>query len=485
MCGRNAAFVARTFTLDLRSLAAFRVGLGLLLVADSLLRTRDFGLMFDAAGVFPPDLLRASLGDASNWSVALLADASWWQAAVLGTEGVAGILLAAGVWTRFACVLGWITLVSIIRRTLPATNAGDLWLACQLFWGMFLPLGAAWSFDARGGRAAGSTTVASVATAALVTQLCLVYLGAGLAKCNPAWFSGDALGHVLSVHDHGRPVGTMIAGIEWLARPLTWGVLGAELLLPPVILAMPSASVRGAVAAVLFVFHAAIAATMSIGLFAAVGMVAPLPLLPGRLWDRGGGRDADVGPPLGLSGPASSLCAAALALAVASFVQEAGPWRERPLPRPVQSALNATFLGQRWGMFGDVPPQEQWVYGRAELADGSVVDLLRHGRPCEPVRPAGGFASLAHHRWHKFFWILPRPDVRVFAGPAAEALARHWNERHPRERHVRALEIHFVRQGKDGPSDTLRDLHVASWPARSAAGRGNLERFLRGGELHD
>ena len=69
-------------------------------------------------------------------------------------------------------------------------------------------------------------------------------------------------------------------------------------------------------------------------------------------------------------------------------------------------------------MFGEVPAQEQWVYGRAELADGSVVDVLRDGRPLETVRPGGGFLTLPHHRWHKMFWELPRPVGWAEAGTA-------------------------------------------------------------------
>jgi len=50
--------VQRRFAIDVRSLAVFRIALGLVLVADALLRTRDFTLMFAADGVFPPPLIR-------------------------------------------------------------------------------------------------------------------------------------------------------------------------------------------------------------------------------------------------------------------------------------------------------------------------------------------------------------------------------------------------------------------------------------------
>jgi hypothetical protein len=129
-------------------------------------------------------------------------------------------------------------------------------------------------------------------------------------------------------------------------------------------------------------------------------------------------------------------------------------------------------------MFGGVPAQEQWVYGRGLLADGSMVDLLRDGRPLEQERPTGGFTSLPHHRWHKFLWVLPRPHVNVFAEPAAAAIARDWNERHDANLRVVAFEIRFGIQPVRGGDGAVRDVLIASWPARSASGAGNLERFL-------
>ena len=128
-------------------------------------------------------------------------------------------------------------------------------------------------------------------------------------------------------------------------------------------------------------------------------------------------------------------------------------------------------------MFGAVPPQEQWVYGKAELADGRVVDLLRGGRPLERERPSGGFISLANHRWHKYFWILPRPRIRVFGPPTAAALVRDWNSRHSAAEQVRSFEIRFAVQGVGATDAPQQDMLVAAWPPRGPDGEGNLDRL--------
>ena len=468
----------RRFTLDVRSLAAFRVGLGLVLIADAALRTRDFHLMFAADGIFPPRLIRGYLdGDPSHWSLALLRDDSWWAAGILALEAAAGVCLAVGWRTTAVTVVAWVAQVSVYRRTMPAANAGDLLLSCLLFWSCFLPLAAVWSVDGR--RRSGDTrsgrppAVCGIATTALVLQVMAVYLGAGLAKWNPTWFGGTALRYALSVHDHGTWLGTWLTAADWLVPPLTWGVLAAELLAPLVFLAWPAA--RPVIVPAFMLFHVLIWLTMSVGLFAPIGLVAWLPLLPGSLWGPRGT------PPPAIDCPAPAArwaCAGGITLMVVSFAHDCSRWRDRPLPGPVRQAIHACSLTQQWGMFGTVPPCEQWAYTRAELADGRVVDILRGGRPVQTDRPAGGFTSLPHHRWHKLFWILPQAKARIFASSVAAALARDWNARHDGADQVVAVELWFARRNLAQSDPTVGDMLVGSWPERSAEGGGNLDRFL-------
>jgi len=318
-----------------------------------------------------------------------------------------------------------------------------------------------------------------VATAALVIQIAAVYLGAGLAKCNASWLSGEALRHVLSVHDHGNHLGMAISRAPWLSAVLTRVVVGVELVAPFLIVAVPHARVRAAFVGAFMLFHVAIWATMSVGLFAAVGITAWLSLVPGQAWDRLCGPSS--GTDTARLGRLASLgCGAAAVLAVVSFAHFWGVLGRAPLPRPISDPIAALGVSQEWSMFGEVPLQEQWAYGRAVLEDGDVVDLLRDGRPLDTDRPVGGFWSLPHHRWHKFLWVLPRPRTRVFGPPAAAALAREWNERHPPDRQVRSVELRFaVRTLGDARAE--QDLLLGAWPTR-AHGAGNLERLLEATE---
>ena len=467
--------LATVFSLDVRSLAAFRIALGLLLVTDAVLRCRDFRLMFAPDGMFPPPLVRGYFANVpSQWSLLLLGDDLRWAGAALAVEGLAGACLAAGWRTTLAAVVAWVAQVSIYRRTIPAANAGDVWISCLLLWSWFLPLGAAWSVDARG-RPAGPRRVCGPATAALMLQVVAVYLGAGMAKWNDSWLSGEAIRHALSVHDHGTALGAWLTAREWLIHPLSWAVLVFELVAPVVFVLCPS--IRTPLAFAFMLFHVVIFLTMSVGLFAPVGIAAWLALLPGTVWERPGGQAAPPAP-APRRAAAAWLCLACAGIAAVSFIHDSRPWRVRPLPAAVNHAINATGLSQQWGMFGSVPPLQQWFYARAELADGRVVDPLRGGRPVAEDRPADGFTSLPHHRWHKLLWILPRPQVRPFAPSVAAALAAEWNARHgPAERAV-SLEIRFGSQRMANRHAAREEVLLGSWPERDARGTGNLDRLL-------
>lgn len=472
------------FRLDLRSLAVFRMAVGGIVCFDAILRTRDFRLMFAPDGLFPMDVLLGYHASPAVWSLCSLSDSLAWQGVLLAAEGVAGLALSLGLFTRGAGLVAWVATVSVVRRTAPAANAGDPWLTLLLFWGLFLPLGRVWSLDAvRAGRNERGTAWA----APLVLQIAAVYFAAGLWKWNVSWLSGEAVSHALSVHDHGTPLGQRVAGIPVIPSLLTWAVLALELVGPPLLLAVPRPGVRMGLVAVFVAFHAGVACLMSVGLFASIGAAAWMAIIPGRVWDRIiGGRPAAADEQ---DRPATAPWAQAFFVIVAAttWLHAMGPWNSSPLPYPITCVANLACISQPWNMFGDVPGRRQWVYGLAELADGRTVDLLRGGRPLAPSASEygpthGGFFSLPHHRWHKIFWELHRPAMRVFSPSIAAALVRDWNARHGRSEQVRWLEIRFARLPKDETSPAVHELLLASWPDRDDRGRGNLERFLESRE---
>ena len=140
---------------------------------------------------------------------------------------------------------------------------------------------------------------------------------------------------------------------------------------------------------------------MTVGLFAAIGIVAWLPLIPALVWPAATAARAGTVVTLGKAATWACGLAAASRLLPRSFTASRRGATE-PLPRPLAAAINLTCLPQQWAMFGGVPARNSgstaagcWPMAHSWTCSATVGRL-------EPERPAGGFASLLHHRWHKF-----------------------------------------------------------------------------------
>ena len=136
------------FSVDLRALALFRIGLGLIVSGDALDRCRSLMLLTDE-GPSPRALLE-SLG---GWpSLHGFSGGTGVTSALLAAQALVGLALAAGVVTRVAAVCSFLLVASVQHRAPLGPFAGDNLLRALLFWSLFLPLGARLSIDARGDR---------------------------------------------------------------------------------------------------------------------------------------------------------------------------------------------------------------------------------------------------------------------------------------------------------------------------------------------
>ena len=231
--------------------------------------------------------------------------------------------------------------------------------------------------------------------------------------------------------------------------------LALEIIGPILFLFCGNRTVRRTVAILFIFFHIGIWINLSVGIFAPIGISAWLALMP---WNPGSPSSCPekvdqnrsnaklirYASPIKNMTVAISLLIAGLSLSTNVFPKtDTGSYW-------AAVAINVITLDQTWGMFGDVSPQEQWVTGKATLEDGSVVDLLRGGRPFSAVRPQGGFSSLPNHRWHKIFWELPKTRQASLRETIAAGLVADWNRRKPRTKAVCTLEIYYTQAIHEG-----------------------------------
>lgn len=483
---RLASAVRRRFAIDARSLAAFRVAIGILVIADLLLRARDLEAFYTDFGVLPRSALLRS--NPLHPSLHAISGEAWFQVALFLVAVSFAVALTVGYRTSTATVASWLLLVSLHNRNGLVLNGGDVLLRLLLFWAMFLPLAERWSVDARrSGRR--RSRVASVAAAALLLQVVLVYsTNAAFKLSGDVWLRGEGLQYAFGLGQFTVLLGDVIGGYPAVLEPLDYLWLGT--VAGSFLLVVLTGRLRTGFVALLVAMHVGMALTMRLGLFPAISIAALLPFLPGSFWDavvprlsryrpvRAVGRwparlDAAL-PVVTVSGtspglrPAAVRSKAALStvvplvfvvLVVLWNVQYLGFEREfghDPLPDEVEPAVEVTRTDQYWNMFAPDPLSvDGWIVAPGRLENGSRVDAF-HGGDVEWDRPPDVSATYPTARWRKYLVRLWRYDTSN-RERFADYLCRRWNADHETE--LRNVSVYFVEQPTridGGPEPTDR-----------------------------
>lgn len=465
--------LARRLGVDRRALAAFRIGLGAVLLADLLLRARNLGVFYTDAGILPRSLLEAKRPVISQLSVHTLSGDVLLQAGLFLVAGACALALLVGYRTRLAVLLSWLLLVSLHARNPLVLNGGDSLLRRLLFWGVFLPLGSRWSLDALAGRSRQSyirarsrrlqERVAGVAAAGLLIQVVLVYAtNAGFKLGSGRWLSGEALAYVLRLDEFTTPLGAALAGFPALLGALETAWLG---LLVGSLALLATTGWRRTLLAGLFVgAHLGMAATMWLGVFPFVSVVALLPFLPPGVWDRvsaavtrveasrvagrlpswlaprqsgtevesDGGRDSPERASVGRWRRVRNWGrrggqVAGVALVVGLVCWNAAAVGLVETPNSVPGSLDPAE--DSWDMFAAPPTRDVLVLAPATTAAGERVDAL-HGDGVRWAPPPDGTAWYPTSRWRKYLRsVWATGDPAVLHG-IADGLCHRWERTH-------------------------------------------------------
>lgn len=332
-CGRLEAL----FGIDVRSLAAFRVAMALLLLLDLCSRAKELTAHYSDLGVLPRSAL-LQYHEFSNWhwSLHLISGEPAVIALLFVVQAALALMLLVGFRTRLATVGCFIMLASLQARNPMVLHRADTLHRVLLFWSMFLNLGAAWSVDramappdappdgsadqghddlntkstcgigagatcgvdnARGTVASMSnvdtppivpTRLCSVASAALLLQVCFMYWFACLLRSPQEWWTeGSAVYYALNYDPMARPWGKFMLDLSPdMLRLLTRGVFLFEAF-GPLLLFVPFATTAlRLIAIVLFLLMQLVfGLSFSVGLFPWVSAGALLLFLPTGFWE--------------------------------------------------------------------------------------------------------------------------------------------------------------------------------------------------------
>jgi HTTM domain len=279
------------FGADLRSLAAFRIALAVLVLLSLADRAADLSAHYSDEGVLPRPTLLTEVLDPWQLSLNMMNGKPLFQALVFGVAALAALALLLGYRTRLATVITWVTVVSIALRNPLVSGSEAVLLSLLLFWAMFLPLGAHWSVN-RALKVAPPRGVSmrflSMATVGLFLQIAFMYWFTAILKSGREWrVDGTALYYALSYDQYAKPFGTYLLQFPELLEALTFATLvleafGPFLLFCPVL----TGPVRTGAVLAFMSFHSGIWLTMSIGMYPWIGALCMVCFLPGWFWDK-------------------------------------------------------------------------------------------------------------------------------------------------------------------------------------------------------
>lgn len=285
---RGHAKVAEIFGADLRSLAALRIVLALIALADLAYRSQQLFVFYSDGGAVPRSV-QVDQVYAADFSLNFINGTVAFQAVIFLAAAIAAVAMLVGYRTRLAVIALWVLVVSIQWRNFYIGSSGDNLFRLLLFWCMFLPLGDYWSIDRRRGVTPprATTQYLSMATVALFLQIAFVYWFTAILKSGPEWrVDGTAIYYALSARDLAKPLGTSLLQFPDFLRVMTFGTLALEVIAPLMLFSPVKTSLMRTVAVfAIMSLHLGIWLTMSIGFFPWVSAGCLVCFLPVAFWD--------------------------------------------------------------------------------------------------------------------------------------------------------------------------------------------------------
>lgn len=278
------------YSLDVRSLALFRIGLALVLLSDLWTRFGDLTAHYTDEGVLPRSVLNDGLIRASYWTIHTLSGAPIFQGFLFLTAAIFAVAMLFGYHSRWAVIASWALLISMQNRNPLLIFAADDVLRAIMFWAMFLPLGAAYSVDRALNTASRPVPlrILSGATLVLMAQQCFIYIFSAAFKTTSItwWPEGSAVYYALSYDQYVTALGHFLLNLGPLLTIFTFVTLVLEWVGPLLLWSPWRNDACRMIAVALFIsLHAGFGLTLNLGIFPALSIVTWLAFIPTSAWE--------------------------------------------------------------------------------------------------------------------------------------------------------------------------------------------------------
>lgn len=269
----------KNFSLDSRSLALFRVGLGLTFLIDYLVTRIPYADLFYFRGGLNFSRLHSS-------SLAFIHSADWFQFFLLLLALFCFCLLILGCKTKYTAFASWLLVVSFHVKNDIIVNAGDILGCLLLFWALPLPTNKHFSMDAVFKEQKPSSHF-SVFSLFFIGQIILVYWMTFLLKNHPIWKYGDAVYYALQLDNFRTYWGDILLEYPAVMKILTFTTYYFIESLSPLLLLFLGFIPRLRIFLIftMIMFHISLNTFMHLGMFSYFCIFMWCALLPSEFWN--------------------------------------------------------------------------------------------------------------------------------------------------------------------------------------------------------
>lgn len=275
---------------DKRSIALFRISLGLIVCIDSLGRIWDARDHYSDEGVYPREATLKSHWNPYWLSLHMISGATFVQQVLFFLNAIVAFGMAIGYRTYLSTFLTYFLVSSYHARNNLVNHGGDVYMRIILFWAMLLPISSCYSIDRwkSGKRKMIKTQSVCGGALAIISQVCLVYVTSYFHKYGDEWHVyGTSTEFALKLDYFRLPPGDLLLHFPFIMKFFTFAVLyyeaaGVLLFFIPVF----TQQLRTLGVILFILMHAGFGSCMGLGIFSFISSTALAALLPAWFWDK-------------------------------------------------------------------------------------------------------------------------------------------------------------------------------------------------------
>lgn len=433
-----------------------RIAIGIVILADLIIRATSLTAHYTGDGVLPVKLLLQFDEKPLRWSFHFLNDTFIFETILFLVHGLISLLLIFGYKTRLMTILSWVFLVSLQNRNPFIQQSGDDLLRLVLFWAIFMPWGNFYSLDAKY-KNESKQFYFSIATVGYQILIVSVYVFSAIYKSSPEWRTeGTAIYYALSLDQLKVGAGDWLYQYPTLMKILTFIVYYYFELIAPLLILMPVRNnlFRGIGIISIVLLHAGIASTLYVGLFFVIGAITSLGLLPSGVMDK---IDNSILKTKQILSPtlfefkysnALKVIACLFLTLTFGYCFTANlsniPAFKYQLSGSTLYYNNLFKLDQYWGMFSPaIYKTDGWYIYRGIKSNDSIWDIYNNKPGLDLTKPKDIDKMYPTDRWRKFAENYEKNDFNFMRPYYCKYLIKEWNKKHPDNR-IEGLNIIFL-----------------------------------------